>query len=482
MRMDDALSSALPSAAWKASPISLARWMTRGRYQRTRHGEAIQQLIERAVLDGGVRAIVSMPPRHGKSELVSRWGCVWAFDCRPDLNLILASYGADLAEGWSRKVRDTLAEGELAATVAPGASRAALWSTSQGGQCLATGVGGAMTGHGGDLVIIDDPLKNREEADSPARREKVWDWWTSTVYTRLSPDASVILVMTRWHHDDLAGRLLEQDRQGIGEGWEVLELPALAREDEPDPLGRQPGEALWPERFSTERLLRTRRAIGERDWSALYDQRPTASGAGFFPPAKEWARYRERPPATWFQAITVSIDTKLKDGPKTDPLSVLIWGKEPGADRYWMLDELNIRTGWFGMADRLRALLATYPTPSDIIVEDKALGPALIELLRRERLAPSVLEYRPTASKEARATVAGRYVEAGALVYPAREIAPWIVDYERELEQFPVGRHDDRVDATSQLAITALVDRRLRLGVARIGPALDRLAGRSRVR
>lgn len=224
------------------------------------------------------RLIVAMPPRHGKSELVSRYLPAWYLGRFPKRKVMLASYQAQFAASWGRKARDVLCEygPELfGVRVAGGARAAEFWELEgHGGVMVSAGVGGALTGKGAHLLVIDDPIKNAEEAASELMREKAWNWWLSTARTRLAADAAVVLVMTRWQEDDLAGRLLAAQAAGEGDQWELLELPALCESDQ-DPLGREPGAALCPGLGFSERFMAdTRRALGSYFFSALYQQRP----------------------------------------------------------------------------------------------------------------------------------------------------------------------------------------------------------------
>lgn len=458
----------------------MAHRLSGGRWTPARHHRLISDVIERAVHEGGVRAMIFAPPRHGKSQATARWGSTYALDVDPTTEIMVCSYAGELAEGWSRQVREDLAHPEHNAEVHPRSSSVSLWHTTEGGQFLAAGVGGGITGRGAQIAFIDDPIRNRADAESPTYRQRVWDWYTSTLYTRLSPDASVIVTLTRWHHDDLAGRLLERDQQGTGDSWEVISLPALAEED--DLLGRAPGEALWPERYPAETLEAIRRTIGERDWASLYQQRPNPEGSGFFP--ADLPTYRQRPPLTSFTGFLLSIDTNLTGGPGSDPLSALVFGLQRGGERLWLLDELHTRAGWHQALPQIKALCAQYPRFGTAVVERKALGAALAEELRQWGVAERVYEFQPGphGSKEARATAAGSLAETGHLLVPDPSIAPWVTDYLLELRRFPAAAHDDRVDATSQALIAAFVERSLRLDAPRIGASAERLAGRSRVR
>lgn len=213
-----------------------------------------------------------MPPRHAKSTLISHWFGVWYLHLFPERRIILTSYAADYAATWGRRVRNSIVEhGEvLGLSLAGDTTAADAWETEQRGGMVTAGVGGPITGRGADILIVDDPIKNSEEANSATYRDKVWEWWQSTAVTRLEPGAAAIVVMTRWHEDDLAGKLLSDEDSG-GE-WELLNLPAIAEKD--DVIGRHEGEALWPERYDLAALDNRRLAVGEYVWQSLFQQRP----------------------------------------------------------------------------------------------------------------------------------------------------------------------------------------------------------------
>jgi hypothetical protein len=207
--------------------------------------------------------------------LTSQYFPAWYLGVFPDRRIILASYEADFAASWGRKARDILEEygpSLFGVGVRRGSSAANRWDLEgKTGGMETAGIGGPITGKGANLLIIDDPVKNPAEALSPLYRQKAWDWYASAAYTRLEPDAAIVVIQTRWHPEDLAGRIVAQASKG-GEPFEILNLPALAEQG--DILGRQPGEALWPERFPAERLAEIRQTQGERWFVSLYQQRP----------------------------------------------------------------------------------------------------------------------------------------------------------------------------------------------------------------
>lgn len=234
------------------------------------------EAVERGEID---RLMVTMPPRHGKSEEVTIRFPAWVLGRNAKAQVITASYNSDLATDFGRKVRNVVNSPRYSnifdTRLAVDSKAANRWNTNEGGAYVAAGVGTAVTGRGADYLIIDDPLKDRAEAESELKRNTVWDWYTSTAYTRLMPKGRVIVVQTRWHEDDLAGRLLEAVEKG-GDKWVCLNLPAIDGE----------GKALWPERYPVEALERIKAAIGPRDWAALYQQQPSPDDGDFF--KRDW--------------------------------------------------------------------------------------------------------------------------------------------------------------------------------------------------
>ncbi|HNX27376.1 MAG TPA: terminase family protein, partial [Phycisphaerae bacterium] len=231
-------------------------------------------MIAQTVFDGG-HLIVNLPPRHGKSELISFWTPVWFLDNFPDRNIILSSYGAELAEGFGRRVKNELQNNTCCrAKLSVDSKSSARLNTSEGGGMYSVGVGGPLSGRGGHLMIIDDPYKNWEDSHSPAYRQTIRDWYRSTFRSRLEPGGAIIIAMTRWADDDLCGWLLEE----FPEDWRVLSLPAIAGEN--DVLDRKTGEALCRQRFDEEKLAQLRKESGSIVWDAMYQQKPKPMGIG----------------------------------------------------------------------------------------------------------------------------------------------------------------------------------------------------------
>ena len=411
------------------------------------------------------RLMITCPPRSGKSELASRRFPAYVLGRYPDSSIIATSYSADLASRMNRDVQRIMTE-DAYARIFPEASLSEknVRSTAQGsylrnsdifeivgrqGVYRSAGVGGGITGMGCDIAVIDDPLRNRQDADSPTIRQNLWEWYTSTLYTRLSPGGGVIVMLTRWHEDDLAGRLLEAQARGEGDQWRIVNFPAIAEQDEPP--YRRKGEALHPERFPLEALERIKQAIGTRDWEALYQQRPAPEGGAIF--REEWLGRTWLPkdlPAR-FDQILQSWDLAFKGSETSDWVVGQLWGKH-GADLY-LLDQLRGHWSFTESVEMVRTLTdrcaQRFPrTAPRILIEDKANGPAVIDTLRRE--VQGIIPVEPDGSKTARAHAVTALFEAGNVLLPDKSIAPWVDEFRMELLRFPAGAHDDQVDAATQ--------------------------------
>ncbi len=388
------------------------------------------------------RLIITMPPRHGKSEVTTKKFPAWFLGRNPEKEVILSAYGADLAEDFSAIARDTLKQWgpELWGVFLSNASSSVKkWGISgYRGGLFAAGVGGAITGRGAHLAIIDDPIKNHAEALSETYRKGIKDWYKTTLRTRLAPGGAIIVIQTRWHEDDLAGYLLSEAMQD-GEQWEVLDLPAIAEEN--DPLGRAPGEALWPERFPVEELRATQKTLGSFWWAALYQQRPSPADGGML--KRKWWQFFRQAPAV-FDEILISWDFTFKDTKKADFVVGQVWGRV-GADKY-LLDQVRDRMDFPTTVQAVRNLSAKWPKARAKLVEDKANGPAVIATLKRE--ISGLIPVEPQGSKEARASAVSPDVEAGNVWLP--QDAPWVQDFIEECAAFPNGANDDQVDAMSQ--------------------------------
>lgn len=302
------------------------------------------------------RLMIEEPPRHGKSELVSRRLPAWIFGIDPSAQIIASSYSADLTRSMNRSVQRIIDSDEYA-RVFPSTSlygknvrstteHSWLRNTDEfevvggTGYYKSAGVGGGITGRGFTHGIIDDPFKSRKEADSATIRNAVWDWYTSDFYTRQESGACILLTMTRWHEDDLAGRLRNAMHEG-GDEWEIITLPAICERPN-DVDTRSAGEPLWPEKYDLEDLAKIRAAVGTRDWMSLYQQKPSPQGSGMF--NREWFEVVDSPPTNIVKTVRYwdMAATKPKAGRDPDYTVGVLMGKMTD-DRYILLDIRRIR-------------------------------------------------------------------------------------------------------------------------------------------
>lgn len=395
---------------------------------------AVLSAVERGDLK---RALVTLPPRHGKSFLCSVQFPAWALGRNPDRRIILASYAADLAERFSRQVRAIITS-EAYQVVFPGVKLAAdsrsvaQWDIEgRRGGLKAVGVGGPITGHGADIAIIDDPHKNREETASKVMRDKVWEWYKSTLYTRLEPQASLVIIMTRWHTDDLVGRILAEEAAGVThEGWHVLKMPAVDAH----------GNALWPERYGPDDLENIRKTIGVYNWSALYMCEPVAPEGAMF--QVDRLNATSVVPRCYQQVRAWDIAATSGDGDYT--VGVLLGAHDSG---YVVLDVVR---GQWDPATRneviRRTAMADGPGVLQIIPQDPgAAGVDMARQIARLCAGSPIRIERVTGSKTSRADPVAAQVSAGTVSVPAG--AQWLPSLIAELEAFPLGAHDDQVDA-----------------------------------
>jgi predicted phage terminase large subunit-like protein len=396
--------------------------------------------------------MLSVPPRHGKSELVSIALPSWFLGRNPDKKVMIASYAADLAHTMSRRARnafETHSGAVFGVRTARDSSRADMWGIEgRRGGMLAIGERGGATGHGFHLGIVDDPVKDAQDAESKVIREKVKEWWSYVFRTRAEGDAPVILVQTRWHEDDLAGWLLREAEVG-GAQWEVINFPF---HDDTKPF---PESILsprnWEQAGTPEKLEAYKKEIGSsRAWEALYQGRPTPLEGGLL--KREWWKYYTQRPTC--ETMLQSWDMSFKDTDGSDYVVGQVWGKNK-AD-YYLLDQVRARMDMPATVQALRALSRKWPAATMKLVEEAANGPAVIQTLRAEKEIEGVVGVKPQGSKEARAAAVSPLIEAGNVYLPDRSLAPWVGDFVEECTAFPSGAHDDCVDSMSQ-ALTRLM-------------------------
>jgi predicted phage terminase large subunit-like protein len=454
-----ATSPADPAAFARESLAAYAIGMAASRgqkYQVAPHHRMIAR--ELAELEGAIvrresrYLMICAPPRHGKSELTSKYFPAWFMGRNPNLYVMSSSYSQEVADDFGRKVLDCMrepfhAEAFPACKLRGDSKSISRFHTTRDGVYYGVGAGAALTSRGAHLLIIDDPIKGSEEAFSETMRRRKQDWFRSDAFSRMMPGGSVIVMNTRWHEDDLSGFCL---REMAHLGWRVLSLPAVAEAD--DPLGRAVGDALWPEAYPLDRLKQIEKAQGSYFWSALYQQRPQPESGGML--KRGWWKYyggdvrREgyRSLPTRFDEIVISWDCTFKGGDGTDFVVGTVWGRA-GTD-YFLLDLVRDRMDFPATLAAVVALAAKWPRYSACLIEDKANGPAVIATLAKK--IARLIAVNPEGGKVARAAAVAGLIEAGNVYLPDASIAPWVGDFVGECAAFPTGKHDDQVDSTTQ--------------------------------
>ncbi len=395
---------------------------TKPNYQVSGHHRLIASKLE-AVERGEIkRLLVMAPPRHGKTELVSRRFPAWYLGRHPDRDFISASYGSELATDFGRDVRNIVASPEYSrlfpgVKLAEDSSAKDRWHVSGGGGYVAAGVGTAVTGRGAHVFSIDDPVKDRASAESEVQRKSTWDWYRSVAYTRLMPVGAIVLTLTRWHEEDLAGQILMQEAEEGGEKWDKLVLPAIA----PD------GTALWEERYPRGVLEQIRRTIGEYDWASLYEQRPRPIGGSFF---SESSLLVDGLPVDWplyVDTVFAVIDTAVKTGKDHSGLGVVFWGISKHQQTafplylldwdYTQLEGAFLETWLPTVFDRLEVLASTCKArlgSSGAFIEDKSSGMVLLQQGEQKGWPVHAIDSKLTAmGKAERAIDISGHVHAG---------------------------------------------------------------------
>jgi predicted phage terminase large subunit-like protein len=406
-------------------------------YQAAPHHELIVSKLE-AVERGEIkRLMITMPPRHGKSELASRRFPAWYLGRNADKQIIAASYNSDLANDFGREVRNIVHSPEFMALFETGLAQdskaANRWHTDKGGMYVAAGVGTAITGRGADILLIDDPFKDRQEADSEITRQRVWDWYTSTAYTRLMPGGAVVVINTRWHDDDLSGRLLEEQEKS-GDKWELLSLPAI----DPD------GQPLWAEWYPLERLEQIKAVLPARDWNALYQQNPIPDDGDYF--KSDWFQeYEELPPnLRMFGASDYAVTDGGGDFTEhgiagvdaNNNIYVVDWWSAQAASDVWIEQQCDLIAKhepicWFGEAGPIR----------------RAIEPFLMRRMQAREAYCRIEWLASINDKPTRARPIQAMASMGKVFLPKR--APWKDRLLNQLLRFPAGKYDDGVDVLS---------------------------------
>ncbi|UDL16201.1 terminase [Microbacterium phage Kozie] len=467
----EAVYAALPAdqALIPGSPLAQAVEIDPGYVERA-HLRYYSDRIAAAVEDvrNGIsrRIAVSMPPRSGKSQLGSIYTPLWLLRVDPTWKIGLISHDPTLATAWGRNVRRMIENNPaLGLSIASDAGAASEWQTTDGGGVTSRSAPGqSITGRGFNIMIVDDVVKDFAAAHSENNRKAVWEWWQANAETRLEPPSLVIVIGTRWHEDDFIGRLLSTEYDGDPDDWEVIAFPAIA--EEADVLGRAPGEPLLspllPDEEPEEALVRwasVKRSVGGYTWSALYQQAPAPADGAIFSVGtfRYWttveARATDDGKVRYLDPDTAgewldSWDMAFKGNDDSDYVVGQRWLKI-GANRFLIAQSRGRRSFTATLAEVEAFTARDYGRHvHKHLVEDKANGTAIMDVLRDKISGLKAVE--PRGSKEARARAVTPEIESGNVYLPHPAEAPWVLDLIAELRSFPTGAHDDQVDAMTQ--------------------------------
>lgn len=475
------------------------QWANPGFYMTHFHRylcDKIQEFLEHQCDNGFMDILLlSVPPQHGKSYTVTETLPSWFLGKYPDLSVIIAGYESTFAESFSRRNRDkfnTITQevflqsnpnGTYKHDCRPndGVQSVAMWETMQGGRCRAAGLKAGITGYGADLFIIDDPIKNKEQASSESIIAKIHDEMGPSVQSRIHPGGKLIVIQTRWVENDTIGWIQENWPEWI---YETVNLPAEYDEEAaaigPDPLGRQLGDSLMGEHLgddesllpqkiaNTNKWLQSKKILvkrsdGDRTWNALYQGRPVAEEGNLFDPS--WWQYYNRTDSLRdsLEYLQLSIDASFKDSETADFVAITLWGLKGRNVYLWKA--INRRMSFMGTLARVRAIFKEFPDIDECVIEDKANGSAIIDVLQYDANVPPIVAVQPKGGKYSRAQAISPFVAARNVCLPT-DLTP---EEEREIENdtanremhgiqifvnqyktFPFGKHDDLVDSGTQ--------------------------------
>jgi len=413
-----------------------------------RHHPIMAKAFERVAAGELKRLIINMPPRHTKSEFASYLLPAWFLGQYPDKKIIQTAHTAELAVGFGRKVRNLVASEDYKAVfpqlaLQADSKAAGRWSTNRSGEYFAIGVGGAVTGKGADLLIIDDPHSEQEgQSIDPAVFDKTYDWYTSGPRQRLQPGGAIVIVMTRWHKRDLTGKIIKAStqREGVDE-WEVIEFPAIMPS----------GNALWPEFWSQKELLALQNELPTSKWQAQYQQDPTSEEGALV--KREWWKRWDQDRTPYCEFIIQSWDTAFLKTRRADFSACTTWGvfyqpDDEGLNRpnIILLDAYKERLEFPELKKKAMEFY-TATQPDACIIEAKAAGAPLVFEMRA--MGVPVSEYTPSRGndKVARVNAVADLFASGVVWCPETRFAEMVIE---EFASFPVGEHDDLVDSSTQ--------------------------------
>ncbi|MBL4766294.1 MAG: phage terminase large subunit [Rhodobacteraceae bacterium] len=429
--------------------------LDQSRYKDARHHRILAATLEQVEKGLIPRLIVVMPPRHGKSELVAKRFIPWFVGRDPYRQVAFATYNEEFSKDTGRDVKSIM-ESARYAQVFPGSrlrtKSAHVLETTEGGRTVFVGAGGALTGRGADLLVVDDPIKDAEEAESPTIREKRWEWFTKVAMTRLMTlNSAVVIVMTRWHEDDLVGRLTDPTNPCYDKieasKWKIIHLAAEALED--DPMGREVGVPLWPEKYNLE-FLHAQKRLNPRGYSALYQGLPTPEDGELF--KREWIVYyrpEDLPPIETLSIYAASDHAIGTDKTRNDATVLVIVGVDNMGD-IWVLDVWWERKDAMKVVEAMLSMIQKW-RPITWWAErghiSKAIGPFLKKRMLETQTFCNIEEVTPVANKVQRSQSLQGRMAMKKVRFPKN--AHWTIGAIDELMKFPMGRHDDFVDALS---------------------------------
>lgn len=458
------------------SPALFAEFVTNGKWKAHKHLSLIDKYLVRLANRKIHKLLVNLPPRHGKSELISKFFPAWYLGNFPSHRIILSSYGASFATSWGKRVREIILEhgekifGINLSPISKSAGDFGIAENEGGMNCV--GAGGPITGKGAELFIIDDPVKNDAEAHSQVYRDNLWEWFKATAYTRLEPDGIMVIIMTRWHEDDLCGRIINSDKIRLGniyddidsiedgedEVWHLIKIPAIAEDN--DPLCRQPGEPLWKRRFPLKKLLDIKKTIGEYWFSALYQQSPSPLSGDVF--KRSNFRYFKIENSIYILkslnnktktfrkedcSIYAALDLAATNSEKSDYTVAVIFAVTPDKD-ILILDVIREKVE---ASEHLNLLNNIYAVHKPLMIGIEAVQYQIVLVQEAIKLGLPAISLKADKEKRIRCLPMAARMQNGIVYF--LENADWLGEFEKELLAFPNAKHDDQVDAFAYISV-----------------------------
>ena len=408
--------------------------------------EEVQRFVETPTKHAYDILLIETPPQHGKSITLTESFPSWYMGKYPEHRVVIAGYDTDFASKFCRRNKEkVVGAGTNLFDISIGAvNQAQEFELSNGrGRLISRGIMAGITGNPANLVIIDDPVKNRQEADSPTYRARVWEEWQNSIKSRLQAHGKVIVIMTPWHEDDFAARLLSSEKN-----VKLIRLPVEAEAN--DPLGRKIGEPLCPELGKDKAWLDNFKSGyisdpqgGQKAWTALYQCSPRVETGNLI--HRDWWRFYDPKDIKVFGSEIISVDAAFKDGDNNDFVSIQVWGKVRGD--YYLRYCINKHLNFPATVEAIRAMKQLYPQAHTVLIEDKANGSAIIQTLQHEMFCVPV---NPLGGKVSRVNAIAPAIESGRVFLPDPDKYDWVMPFIDQFTAFPSGAHDDMVDAASQ--------------------------------